>query len=68
MTIEAIVKEIEKRLAQLDKKYEELYTNMIACKVRGDNNGEDKAIQKRREISSEKDKLQAMIHVYKRNW
>lgn len=68
MTIDTIYKEIEKRIEQLDEAYELEYANVISCKVRGDEKGMDKSIEKRRQIYLEKDKLSAMVHVYKRNW
>lgn len=64
MTINAIVKEIQKRIEYLEEKYEELYHHMISCKVRGDSKGQDEAINKRLEISIEKRKLLNMLAEY----
>lgn len=66
MTINAIAREIKKRIEQLDEKYEELYLDMISCKVRGDSKGQDEAINKRLKISIEKRKLQNMLAEYEK--
>lgn len=68
MTITAIVKEIRKRIEQLDAKYYEAYERMIMYKVRGDTSGMDKEIAMRRTIAAEREKLWAMITAYERNF
>jgi hypothetical protein len=66
MTVDAIVKEIEKRIKFLDKKYNDYYWEMIVCRTADDTEGEDKAIEERRKISYEKSKLEDMLRVYKK--
>lgn len=68
MTINAIYKEIKKRIEQLNNEYEKAYHEMIMCKVKGDSEGQDRAIAKRAKIQIELSKLNSMIVVYERNW
>lgn len=66
MTINVIVKEIEKRIEYLNEKYNEWYWDMIACRTANDVDGEDKAIEERRKISYELNKLKDMLGAYKK--
>lgn len=57
MTTATILKNIEKRIQIIDEAYEELYQEIIDCKVRNDDKGIDKAMDKRRKLSLEMDAL-----------
>ena len=66
MTLNAITKEIEIRIEQLNKRYIDTQNKITYCKLYGTNEEFDKLLTKRTEISIERSKLKDMLRIVKR--
>lgn len=65
MTLNAIAKQIEIRIEQLNEKYSDIQKKITYCKLHGTDEEFDKLLAKRVKISVERSKLEDMLRAAK---
>ena len=65
MTLNAIAKEIEVRIEQLNERYIDIQKKITYCKLHGTDEELDKLLAKRVKISIERSKLEDMLRAAK---
>lgn len=68
MTLNAIIKEIENRINQLNKKYNDIQNKISYCKLYGTDKDFNELLRKRNKISMERSKLEDMLRVARKNF
>ena len=66
MTLNAIAKEIEVRIEQLNERYIDIQRKITYCKLHGTDEELDKLLSKRVKISIERSKLEDMLRAVKK--